>query len=223
MTTVGSKVAEDPFSWGTRIARTLKTNWLRWTYPFADFGKGVKIHGSCDIPRPSSPDISIGDGVYIASDVWLTVIAGGQSDTHPRLILGNRCSIGKRTSISAHNSVVLEADVLLGPSVVIMDYNHEFSDPDRPIMDQGVTAGGRILIERNCWIGQGAAILCGRGELVIGHNSIVGANTVVTRSCAPCSVMVGNPARLIRNYDPESGVWVKSPDKVGISSSNHVS
>ncbi len=213
MTTARVNVSEDSFHLATRIARRLKTSWLRWTYPFFAFGDGVGIEVSCDISRRASPHISIGNDVYLASDVWLTVIPGSQADIHPRLVLGDRCSIGKRTSISAHNHVVIETAVLMGPSVVVMDYNHEFSDPDRPIRDQGVTAGGRIIIERNCWIGQGAAILCGRGELVIGHNSVVGANAVVTRSCAPHSVLAGNPARRIRTYDFQTGNWVKTVEE----------
>jgi len=160
-----------------------------------------------------SPEMSIGDNVYIAEHVWMTAIPGGRTDIHPKLVIGNRCSIGKRTSLSAHNCIVLEDDVLIGPSVVMMDYNHEFTDPKRPIKDQGVTEGGRIIIERNSWIAQGAAILCGRGELVIGRNSVVGANAVVTRSCPPCSVLVGNPARIVRSYDPEARAWVRAMEK----------
>lgn len=205
-----SRVADDPFSFVTRITRTLKTHWLRWTYPFFYFGKGVKINLSCDIPRAMTPEMSIGDDVYLSPDAWLTVIPGGSDEYSPKLVIGDRCCIGKRTSISAHRNVVLESSVLIGPSVVIMDYNHEFSNPDEPIRDQGMTEGGRVIIERNCWIGQGAAILCGRGELVIGRNSVVGANSVVTRSCPPHSVLAGNPARLVRRYDPQTARWVKA-------------
>lgn len=205
-----SRVRSDPFSFVARVTRTLKTNWLRWTYPFFYFGKGVKIDLSCEIPRPMTPEISIGDGVYLAPDAWLTVIPGGSDEYNPKLVIGDRCSIGKRTSISAHRNVVLESSVLIGPSVVIMDYNHEFSNPDEPIRDQGVTEGGRVIIERNCWIGQGAAILCGRGELVIGRNSVVGSNSVVTRGCPPHSVLAGNPARLVRRYDLQSARWAKA-------------
>ena len=83
--------------------------------------------------------------------------------------------------ISAKNQIVLEADVLLSPSVLLMDHSHEFGDPELPITKQGLTSGGRILVERNCWLGYGAAIVCNRGELIIGRNSVVGANAVVTR------------------------------------------
>jgi acetyltransferase-like isoleucine patch superfamily enzyme len=91
-----------------------------------------------------------------------------------------------------------------------MDHNHEFSDVEMPIRHQGVTRGGRIFIERNCWLGHGAVIVCNHGELTIGRNSVVGANAVVTRSFPAFSVIAGNPATLIRTYDRQTGNWVKS-------------
>jgi acetyltransferase-like isoleucine patch superfamily enzyme len=90
-----------------------------------------------------------------------------------------------------------------------MDHNHEYSDPTCPIHAQGVTEGGRIVIGRNCWLGYNSVIFCGKGELTLGQNSVVGANAVVTRSFPPFSVVAGNPARLIKRYDPELQRWIR--------------
>jgi acetyltransferase-like isoleucine patch superfamily enzyme len=65
-----------------------------------------------------------------------------------------------------------------------------------------------IRIEEGCWIGYGAAIVCGKGELVIGSNSVIGANAVVSRSIPPNSVVTGNPARVVKQFDPVKGEWV---------------
>ena len=75
---------------------------------------------------------------------------------------------------------------------------------------------GTIRIEEGCWIGFGAAIVCGQGELVIGRNSIVGANSVVTRSVLPYSVVTGNPARVAKSYDPSREQWVIGASKTQV-------
>ncbi|MFZ0308128.1 MAG: acyltransferase [Candidatus Sulfotelmatobacter sp.] len=172
--------------------------WLRHTYPFAEFGDGVCVHHSCEIRRSAAPEIRLGSNVYLAPGVWIDVDAGSP-DREPKVILGSGCAIGRRSTISARNQVVLEADVLLAPSVLITD--HEFSRVEK--------SGGRIFIGRNCWLGIGAVIACGSGDLNLGRNSVVAANAVVTQSFPAFSVIAGNPARVVKTYDQQSGKWVK--------------
>jgi acetyltransferase-like isoleucine patch superfamily enzyme len=201
-----------------RAATKLNTVWLKTTYPFARFGVRVSVHYSCEVDRSGSQYIELGDEVYLAPDVWLNVVSADKN-LDPKMVLGNGCRIGRRSTISARNYIELGDDVLLAPSVLIMDHNHQYSDPDAPIHAQGVTGGGRIIVEKNCWLGQGSVISCGRGELTLGRNSVVGANCVVTKSFPAFSVIAGNPARIVKRYDPESKQWIRmnqgiSDDKV---------
>lgn len=128
--------------------------------------------------------------------------------TEPVILIDDCCTMGPRVTVLAINKIHIERDVIFGPSVLLMDHDHAFEDVNVPIGRQGTTNGGTIRIEQGCWIGYGAAIVCSRGELVIGRNSVVGANSVVTRSVPPCSVVTGNPARVVKQFDPSKGRWV---------------
>jgi acetyltransferase-like isoleucine patch superfamily enzyme len=198
---------EDPLFWATRIANKLRTQWMLWTYPFAAVGKNFYVHYSLDLGRPIAPYIKIGDSVLLERGVWINipqVPASGE----PAVIFDEGCKVGRRCVISAINRIHFERDVVFAPQVLVMDHNHAFEDINTPIKYQGITRGGTIRIEEGCWIGFGAAIVCGKGELVIGRNSVIGANAVVSRSVPPHSVVTGNPSRVVKQFDRSKGEWV---------------
>ena len=199
---------QDPLMWVSRILTKANSIWLKHTYGFDGFGKRVSIHYSCDIQRCYSNKIRIGDFVLLDREVWLNVPVTSER-SEPALIIGNGSNIGRRSVISAINQICIEENVLLAPGVFVTDHNHEYTDPSLPIHDQGLRPGGRIVIERNCWLGYGSMVLSGKDELVLGRNSVVGAYAVVTKSHPPFSVLVGNPARVVRQFDAASGQWVK--------------
>ncbi len=76
-------------------------------------------------------------------------------------------------------------------------------------MNQGVSTGGTIVIEENCWPGCGSMVLASGGKIVIGRNSVIGAYAVVTESCPPCSIVVGDPARVVKQWDAVSLSWAR--------------
>lgn len=197
--------SEDPLAVLRRGLVKLYSVWVSAMYPFAAAGKNLSIHPSCRIDRSVSPYISLGSNVTLHKDVWINVVV--EDAVEEKIMIEDGVSLGVRSTISARNRIKIGKNVITGPSVLIQDHQHEFNRIDIPIKDQGVTVGGRITIEDGCWIGQGAVIVCSAGELVVGRNSVIGANTVVTKSVSPHSVVAGNPARLLRQYDSASGQW----------------
>jgi len=199
---------DDPLTLIPRALTRLYSLWVSWTYPFASKGRKLSIHYTCELHRHMAHRIQLGNSVEIAKDVWFHVEAPLQGKGSPAIIIDDNCLIARRTQISAKNYVHLERNVILSPSVLIVDSSHAYSDTERPIRDQGVTEGGRIQIGEGCWIGHGAAIVGTRGELVLGRNCVVAANSVVTRSFPAFSVISGNPARLVKQFDPVKGSWI---------------
>jgi len=204
----GSYDFSDPIGMTSRVLTKLYSLWVSVTYPFAARGSKLSIHPSVDLLRPMARRIKLGNCVFIGKDAWLNVTDSLDQDNAPAIIIGDNCAIARRSQISAKNCVHLERDVILSPSVLIMDHSHAYENVTLPIREQGATEGGKIRIQKGCWIGHGAAIICDKGELILGRNSVVAANAVVTRSCPPYSVLSGNPAKVVKQFDPNRKTWV---------------
>lgn len=93
--------------------------------------------------------------------------------------------------------------VIIAQHVVMSGLNHSYESIDLPISLQPVSTRP-IVIEDECWIGANVVITAG---VRIGKHSVVGGGSVVTKDVPPYSVVVGNPARIIRQYDAVSATW----------------
>lgn len=171
------------------------------------FEDHVRIH------RPE--DITLGRNVYIDHGVYLHGAPGGlhigdrswvmagcrlhvfnfRGIERSGIRIGSHTFLGEGCVIRGQGGVTIGDNVLFGPRVMVLAVNHVFTDPERPILAQGITAEG-IRIEDNCWIGAGATVLDG---VTIGRGAAIGAGAVVTRSVPPHSLAVGVPARVIRD------------------------
>ncbi len=197
---------EDPIALLSRARTKFHSWWLRATYPFATVGRRLSVHPTCILSRKTAHQIRLGSSIIIRKDAWLDIQPEGGKDI--KLIIGDNCAIATRNVISACNLIHIERDVITATSVLIQDHHRTHEEIHHPNNTQGGVPGGRIRIGQGCWIGKGAAIICEDGELVIGRNCVIGANSLVTKSVPPNSVIVGNPARIVRQYDPSKKAWV---------------
>jgi maltose O-acetyltransferase len=84
---------------------------------------------------------------------------------------------------------------MVGPAVQIYTAAHHLQAESRI---QGLEVARPIVIEDNAWLGGGAILLPG---VTVGRNAVVGAGAVVSRSVPANTVVVGNPARVIREIE----------------------
>lgn len=119
------------------------------------------------------------------------------------IIIGNHTRIGMGNTIIG--PVMIGNNVILAQNVVTSALNHNFEDVLTTINQQGVKTD-QIIIENNVWIGANSTILAG---VHIGEHVVVGAGSVVTKDIPPFNVVVGNPARIVKEYDHKEQRWIK--------------
>jgi acetyltransferase-like isoleucine patch superfamily enzyme len=118
-------------------------------------------------------------------------------------------TIGDRTRIGLSNTIIgpvkIGNDILLAQSITLSGLNHNYEDISLPIHAQGVNTSP-IVIEDEAWIGANVVVLAG---VTIGKHCVIAAGSVVTKNIPPYSVAVGNPARVLKQYNPETKSWEK--------------
>lgn len=112
-------------------------------------------------------------------------------------VIGDFVYLNHSCTIIDNNAVRIGAHTMIGPCVQLYTAAHPIAAEPRI---QGWEVAKPIVIEENVWIGGAAIILPG---VSIGRNAVVGAGAVVTRDVPANTVVVGNPARVIREIQQE--------------------
>lgn len=211
--------ADDLATRARHLARTAAGDAVRWLWEgvqvvgaigphtprarrFGSFGERTVI----SFPFPAHVNeahIHLGSHTVIAPDVTLT--AGwmpGQLDLPPVVLrIGDRCLIGKGSSITAHLGIEIGDDVWTGHGVRITDMSHDYADVDRPISVQ-FQPEAPVRIGDGSWLGHNVVVLPG---VTVGEHVTVGAGSVVADDLPDRSVAVGVPARVVRRWSAERG------------------
>lgn len=161
--------------------------------------------------------IKLGHGVYIDQGAYLhacpqgieigpgTIIMHGailhvynfRSLPHAGIKIGRDSLIGEYSVIRGQGGVQIGDRVYTSPFTQIIAVNHVFEDPNRPFVEQGITAQG-IAIEDDVWLGAGAIVTDG---IRIGKGAVIAAGAVVTKDVPPHTVVGGIPAKPIKMID----------------------
>lgn len=117
--------------------------------------------------------------------------------------------IGKGTRIGMSNVLIgpvyIGNNVILAQNIVVSGLNHSYEDIHLPISKQKVSTA-LIVIEDECWIGANAVITAG---VTLGKHSVIAGGSVVTKTTPQFSVVAGNPARVVKQYNFETKQWIR--------------
>lgn len=145
--------------------------------------------------------ISIGDNFSAMNNLRLEAWDYYQGETFtPEIIIGNNVIMNTDIHIGCINKVIIGDNVLMASRIYISDHSHGEINEEALLLPPALRplkSRGPVIIEKNVWIGEGVAILPG---VTMGENSIIGANSVVTKSFPPNSVVAGNPAKVIKSF-----------------------
>lgn len=149
-------------------------------------GKHSVIHRSARMDTPPYRIFSLGDYSVIESFACINNAVGD-------------VIIGDHTRIGLHNTIIGPVDignhVNLAQGITVTALNHNFSDTNKRIDEQGVSTNP-VTIEDDVWVGANAVILPG---VTIGEHCVVAAGAVVTKDVPPHSLVAGIPAKVIKN------------------------
>ena len=159
------------------------------------YGKGLRVIGKTIIYREPKSTIQIGSHCIINSSSKLNF----RGINHPctlqtgtpqaKIVIGNHVEMSG-VSIVSNNSVTIGNHVLIGANCQIGDrdgHTNIYKSSPKP-----------INIEDHVWLGMNVTVLKG---VTIGEQSIIGANSVVTKDIPANCIAVGNPCSVIKQID----------------------
>lgn len=120
------------------------------------------------------------------------------------VIIGDNSLIGMSNVIIG--PVTIGNNVIFAQNIVASGLNHEYRDVTQPIVTQNVTTKP-IVVQDDCWIAANVVITAG---VTIGKHCVVAAGSVVTKDIPPFSIAAGNPAKIIKQYNSQTGAWEKA-------------
>ena len=127
-------------------------------------------------------------------DESVTVFPPFAADFGKNITVGKRIFINAGCKFQDQGGIIIGDDCLIGHNTVLATLNHDL-DPDK----RADLHPAPIIIGRNVWIGANVTVLPG---VTIGDNAVIAAASVVTKDVPANTVVVGSPARVVRNITP---------------------
>lgn len=117
------------------------------------------------------------------------------------VIIGDRTRIGLGCVLIG--PVTVGNDVMFAQNIVVSGLNHGYQEINMPPSLQPVETKP-ITIKDEVWIGANAVLTAG---ITVGKHAVIAAGSIVTKDVPDYSIAAGNPARILKKYNPESKEW----------------
>ena len=119
--------------------------------------------------------VTLGDGCVLGDGTRIHARNGAAVTVGPGAVLGARCAL------LSHAGIQVGARALLGDGVVLVDFDHAYDDPERPVREQGLRTAP-IAVGARCRLGPGAVLERG---VRLEDGAEVPPNTVLPERPAP--------------------------------------
>jgi acetyltransferase-like isoleucine patch superfamily enzyme len=161
-----------------------------------------------------APSVKLGQSVKLSKFINLygceigdETKIGAFVEIQKNAVVGRRCKISSHTFIC--EGVTIEDNVFVGHSVTFINDSYPRStNEDGELQTESDWKVERTLVKRGASIGSGSTIL---SNVVIGENAIVGAGSMVTRDVPANTIVVGNPAKILRTIGPQKVEQLREP------------
>ena len=153
-------------------------------HPIAGYDKEIYVK-----PTIKNPNIIVGDFTYIADSDFESHVTHFYPWSRDNLIIGKFCQIAAGVEFVMNDANHKMNAVTTFPFYTLEGWEMNIPNPSE------MTFKGNTVIGNDVWIGQNAVILPG---VHVGDGAIIGANSVVGSDVAPYTIVIGNPAKVLR-------------------------
>ncbi|PKV65420.1 acetyltransferase-like isoleucine patch superfamily enzyme [Polaribacter sp. Hel1_33_96] len=173
-----------------------------YSFQFKKIGKNSVIHKQLILNFKKG--ISIGDRVVLMPNSRIELITKYANEKYqPQLIINDFSQIHQNCHITCAEEIKIGKNVIIVANVTITDIIHPHEDISIPINKAKIKTFP-VEIGDETYVYNNAVILPG---VKIGKHCIIGANSVVNSNIPDYSIAVGNPAKVIKQYNFKTKKW----------------